>query len=59
MKVEQKGNVLVIEVEMTEPTPSASGKVLMVASSKGSVKTAVMVAGKPVTIGLNAWIKKD
>lgn len=56
MKVEIKGNKMIIEIEMQEPTPSASGKTLVVASTRGNTKTEVMVQGKPVTIGLNAYI---
>jgi hypothetical protein len=57
MKVEIKGNVLTIEIEMTKPTPSASGKTLVVASTHGNQPTAAQVNGKPVIIGLNAYIR--
>jgi hypothetical protein len=40
-----------------KPTPSASGKTLVVASTRGNAVTDVLVDGKPVTIGLNAYIK--
>ena len=58
MKVEIKDGNLIITIAMTEPTPSASGKTLSVASSKGNKVTSAMVDGKPVTIGLNAYIKR-
>ena len=58
MKVEIKGNELVITVELQTPTPSASGKTLVVASSRGNQVTTAMVDGKPVVVGLNAYIKK-
>lgn len=58
MKVEIKGNELIITVEMQTPTPSASGKTLVVASSHGNVTTTAMIDGKPVVVGLNAYIKK-
>ena len=58
MKVEIKGNELVITVEMQKPTPSASGKTLVVASSRGNQVTTAMIDGKPVVVGLNAYIKK-
>ena len=58
MKVEIKGNELIITVEMQKPTPSASGKTLVVASSHGNQATTAMVDGKPVIVGLNAYIKK-
>lgn len=58
MKVEIKGNELIITVEMQKPTPSASGKTLVVASSHGNQITSATIDGKPVVVGLNAYIKK-
>lgn len=57
MTVEIKGNKLCIEIDLETPTPSSSGKTLVVASSRGNAVTTAMVDGKPVTIGLNAYIK--
>lgn len=57
LKVEQKGNKLGIEIDLEKPAPSSSGKTLVVASTRGNVVTDVMVDGKPVTIGINAYIK--
>ena len=58
MKVEIKGNELIITVELQAPTPSASGKTLVVASSHGNQTTTAMIDVKPVVVGLNAYIKK-
>jgi hypothetical protein len=58
MTVEIKGNKLCIEIDLEKPTLSASRKTLVVASSRGNAVTAVEVDGKPVTIGLNAYIKR-
>lgn len=58
MNVEIKDNKLFIEIDLQEPTPSASGKTLVVASTRGNVVTKAEVDGKPVTIGLNAYIKR-
>jgi hypothetical protein len=41
-----------------KPQPSASGKTLVVASSRGNQPTAATVDGKPVVIGLNAYIHR-
>lgn len=57
MKVEIRDNKLCIEIDLEKPTPSASGKTLVVASTRGNAVTDAMVDGKPVTIGLNAYIK--
>lgn len=57
MKVELKDGNLIISIPVqTPPTPSASGKTLVVASTRGNVKTGVMVQGKEITLGLNAYI---
>jgi hypothetical protein len=57
MSVEIKNNKLYIEIDLEKPTPSSSGKTLVVASTRGNVATSAEVDGKPVTIGLNAYIK--
>ena len=49
-------NNLVIRIPLEKPTLSSTGKTLVVASSRGNVKTAVLIDGKPVTVGLNAYI---
>jgi hypothetical protein len=58
MKVEIKNKKLYIEIDLEEPTPSSSGKTLVVASTHGNTITTAEVNGKPVTIGLNAYIKR-
>ncbi len=57
MDVKIVGKKLHIEIDMTDPTPSASGKTLVVASTHGNIVSPAVVNGKPVTIGLNAYIK--
>ena len=57
MKVTVKGTTMVIEIEMQQPTPSASGKTLVVASTHGNQKAGVQINGKEVTVGINAYIK--
>jgi len=58
MKVEVKDGKLLVEIDLQEPTPSASGKTLVVASSHGNQTTTAMYEGQPITIGLNAYIRK-
>ena len=58
MKVEVQGKNLVITIPLTEPTPSASGKTLVIASSHGNKETDAKVNGKPVVIGFNAYIRR-
>jgi hypothetical protein len=57
IKAEIKNNQLVITADLETPTPSKSMKTLVVASSRGNQPTTALVNGKPVTIGLNAYIK--
>ena len=57
MNVEIKDNKLCIEIDLETPTPSASGKTLVVASTHGNMVTNAMIDGKPIIIGLNAYIK--
>jgi hypothetical protein len=56
MEVTIKNNVLNISIPMQRPTPSASGKTLVVASTRGNKVTTATVDGKPITLGLNAYI---
>jgi polysaccharide deacetylase 2 family uncharacterized protein YibQ len=52
-----EGEFLVIRVPMNpKPTPSSTGKTLVVASSHGNKETEVEVQGKPVYVGVNAYI---
>jgi hypothetical protein len=51
------GELLVIRLPLNpKPTPSSTGKTLVVASSHGNKETEVEVQGKPVFVGVNAYI---
>ncbi len=56
VSIDTKAKTMTIVMEMCKPTPSASGKTDVVASTRGNVKTDVLVDGRPVTIGVNAYI---
>ena len=58
MEAKIENGKLIISIDMQEPTPSASGKTLVVATTHGNVTTECLVDGKNVVIGLNAYIKK-
>jgi len=58
MEVKIEDNKLIITIELQKPTPSASGKTLVVATTHGNMPTECMIDGKPVIIGLNAYIRK-
>lgn len=59
MQVTIEGNELVIRLPLETPTLSSSGKTMMVATSRGNIKTDAIVDGKNVTVGVNAYISKD
>lgn len=59
MKVTIENNELVIRIPMqTPPQPSASGKTLVVASSRGNKVSEAVIDGKQVVIGLNAYVPR-
>lgn len=58
MEVKIENGKLIISIELQKPTPSASGKTLVVATTHGNMPTECVIEGKTVVIGLNAYIKK-
>ncbi len=58
MKVEHKDGNLIVTIPMGTPTPSASGKSLIIASTRGNKPTALLIDGKPLIVSLNAYISK-
>jgi hypothetical protein len=55
---EIRGKQLIITLDLQDPQPSASGKTLVVATTHGNMATTAQIGGKPVTIGVNAYIKR-
>jgi lipopolysaccharide export system protein LptA len=63
MKITVKGNKLTIEADLAEkPTPSASGKTLVLASTRGNLKTGqtfkVEGTDREIVLGLNAYVAR-
>ncbi len=54
--IDEESKTITLVLDLQEPTPSASGKTLVVASTRGNVPTDVTVNGKPVVVGVNAYI---
>ena len=52
-----EGKFLCICLPLQDPHPSASGKTLVVATTQGNKPTTAAVNGKPVIVGVNAYIK--
>lgn len=58
-EIKLEGDTLVIRLPIKKPLlPSSSGKTLLVASTNGNMATSVIIEGKPVIVGVNAYIKK-
>ena len=58
MQVTIENGSLVIRLPIEQPRRSASGKTMVVASTHGNVVTNAVIGGKPVTVGVNAYIKE-
>jgi hypothetical protein len=49
---------LVLEIPVYKsPIPSGTGKSLVVASTRGNAVTDLVLDGKPVVVGVNAYLK--
>lgn len=55
MKAEIKNGNLIIPLPLQTPQRSASGKTMVLATSRGNVKTDLIYQGQPVTVGVNAY----
>lgn len=58
INVKVEGKKLIIEADLETPTPSASGKTMVVASTRGNMKTTAEVNGHALTVGLNVYYGK-
>jgi hypothetical protein len=57
VKVTIENGELVIRLPLNKaPTPSSTGKTLVVATSRGNQRTEAVVNGQPVIVGVNAYI---
>ena len=58
MNAKIENGELIVRIPVNDPpTPSKSGKSMIVATSGGNMATTLVVNGKSVTIGLNAYFK--
>jgi hypothetical protein len=57
-KGEGKDAVLIIELPLGEAHESTSGKTIVVGSTHGNMATTATHAGKPIIVGVNAYIRK-
>ena len=57
VKIDEKAKSLTLVLDLQEPTPSASGKTLVVTTTHGNQPTDATLDGKPVIVGVNAYIR--
>ena len=57
-KIDEQAKTLTLVLRLQAPTPSASGKALVVASTHGNMPTGVKLNDHDVIAGVNAYIKK-
>ena len=56
MKAKIENNTLYVEIPLETPHRSASGKTLVIASSRGCKRTDATLEGQSVFIGFNAFV---
>jgi hypothetical protein len=59
LTVTREGDTLVIRLAIKTPTPSASGKTLVIASTRGNQKTSLQIDGKDLYLGVNAYVYSE
>lgn len=57
MKAEVKGKQLIITIDLQDPQPSSSGKMMIVASTGGFQNSGANYEGRPISISINAGYK--
>ena len=57
-KIDEQAKTLTLVLRLQEPTASASGKTLVVASTHGNVPAGVKLNDHDVIVGVNAYIRK-
>lgn len=56
-EVSIENGYLVVRLRMQKPQPSMSGKTLVVATTHGNIESSVVVGGRPVIVGVNAYVR--
>jgi hypothetical protein len=58
VQVDEKRNILSIEIPLSAPAPSSTGRTFVVASTRGFVRTDVQFQGKPLSVSVNATVPR-
>ncbi len=53
--IDEKKKTVTIVMPLTKPTPSKSGKTMVIATTRGNQRTDTKFDGEPVTIGVNVY----
>ncbi len=56
-KIDEAAKTLTLVLDLQEPTPSATGKTLVVATTHGNQPTDVMLGEQALIVGVNAYIR--
>ena len=57
IQIDEKAKTITLVLDLDTPTPSASGKTMVVATTRGNKTTAATVDGRPVTVGVNCYFR--
>lgn len=55
--VDEQARTITIVLDLDKPSPSTSGKTLVIASTHGNASSSAQFDGKPIVIGCNAYIR--
>ncbi len=58
VKIDEAARTITFVLDLEPPTPSASGKTLVIASTRGNATSDAKMNGQPVVVGINAYIRK-
>lgn len=58
-KVSLNGKILTIELRLQEPAVSASGKSMVIATTRGQINTGIEYKGADILVVANAYIRRD
>lgn len=57
VSIDEKKKTLTIVLDLQEPERSASGKTMVIATTRGNQTTEARFQGRPITVGVNAYYK--
>jgi len=57
INIDQDTKKSTLVLNLQEPTPSSSGKTLVIVTTHGNVTTDAKIQDKPMSVGINAYIR--